>query len=283
MTAAEALARYEREAGPKFAAIVERYLRWGGTQADAAFARYLRHLEQEEHLAPGTVDLHRRTIQAFYRHFRQESPQVRGWHYDPHDASRPALSSDLITRLIQAARGGDLTGRQSALLAMSSTYGMRAGELAALGPEDVDLAGARVYIRTLKGGTPRWCWLPPEIQPYVDLEWSRCTPNSVEKTFDNLWSAVSDIEKPQRTNWHSCRRALVRDLVAGGVPEGSVARFLRWANGGARGSEKMVALYSKPSDDVGVEGVTRARMEDEGGREFDALVWDSHPYLRLWV
>jgi hypothetical protein len=70
---------------------VERYLRWGGTQADGQLAKYLRHLEQEEGLAPGTVDLHRRTIAAFYRSLGIRPPEVRGWRYDPTDATgRPA-------------------------------------------------------------------------------------------------------------------------------------------------------------------------------------------------
>jgi integrase len=282
LTAAEALKRYAREAGPKFAAMVERYLGKGGSNSDTVFLKYLRHLEQEG-LRPGTVDLHRRTIQAFYRHFRLAPPQARGWHYDPHDASRPALAVELIAHLIQAAKTGKLTSRQTALLALSTTYGMRAGELAAVTAADVDLVGQRIYIRTLKGGKPRWCFLPPEIIPYVDASWARVSPNSVEKTFDNLWSAAVDAGRPDGTAWHSCRRALVRDLVAGDAPDGAVAKFLRWANGGSKGAERMVELYSRPSDHVGLEGTTPARTEDEGCRSHDELVWDRHPYLKFWL
>jgi len=281
VTAAEALDRYRRSAGPKPASIVERYLRWGGTNADAVLGRYLRHLEQEG-LGPGTVDLHRRTIRAFYRQFGLPAPTARGWRYDPKDARRPALAADLVLRLITAARAGDLTGRQACLLALATTYGMRAVELAAIRPSDVDPEGERIYIRTAKGGQPRWCWLPPQIIPWLPAVWPSASPNSVEKTFGNLWGNAVDAERPARANWHAVRRALVRDLVAAGVPEGAVARFLRWSGGGSRGPERMVALYSSPTEQVGAEGVSQVRAEDAGQREYDRDVWDHHPYLRHW-
>lgn len=283
MTAAEALVRYRQEAGPKPAAIVERYLRWGGQPSEGKLLQYLRHLETDDDLAPGTVDLHRRTIQAFYRRFGVRVPRLRGWKYDPKDASRPALATDLVAQLITVARAGELTTRQTSLLALATTYGMRAGELAAVQAQDVDVPGQRLYIRTLKGGASRWCWLPPVIAGYLQESWPRCSPNSVEKTFLNMWASISDAEKPSRTNWHACRRALVRDLVAAGAPEAAVARFLRWSGGGAKGAERMVQLYGSPSEEVGAGGVTAARTEDAGRREYDAGAWDHHPYLRLWA
>lgn len=282
MTAAEALARYRAHAGDKPAAIVERYLRWGGQPSEGKLLAYLRRLESEHHLAPGTVDLHRRTIQAFYRFHQVLAPRLRGWRYDPKDAQRPALATDLVAQLITAARAGELSSRQTSLLALATTYGMRAGELAAVQAQDVDLPGERIYIRTLKGGASRWCWLPPVVAGYLQDVWPRCSPNSVEKTFDNMWAEVSDKEKPRRTNWHAVRRALVRDLLAAGAPAGDVSRFLRWARGGAAAEERMVHLYGNPSEEVAATGVTAARTEDTGRRDYDAAAWDRHPYLKLW-
>lgn len=286
MRLGEAIERYAQEAGPKPAARVRRYFEWLGTvhgaNSDTVFARFLHHL-QEEGLAPGTVDLYARTVRAFFRRFGLQPPRVKGPRLDPFkDQKRPALEWELIARMIRAARAGDVTNRQASLLALATTYGLRAGELAAIRVADVDLPGERIYIRTLKGGRPRWCWVPPEIVPYLEGVWAPSNPNAVEKVFDNLWGAVMDTKKPERTNWHSVRRALVRDLITAGVPESAVARFLRWSSGSGRGPERMVALYARPSEYVGAEGVTPAREEDEGRREYDALVWDLHPYLSLW-
>ena len=261
--------------------MVKRYLEWGGNSEDKSLIKYIKHLAEQEGLAPGSIDLHRRTIQAFYRHFNLRVPRARAWRYDPKDAHRPALGVEIIKLMVGAARAGNLTNRQSCLLALATTYGLRAGEMAVVQYNDVDPDGQQIYLRTLKGGRARWCWLPPEISPYV-ADPEPGTPNAAEKTFANIWAAVMEIDRPRETNWHAARRALVRDLVQGGASDGAVGRFLRWSAGGGRGPEKMVSLYARPSEIVTPDGIEAARTEGEGRREFDLEVWEKHPYLKLW-
>ena len=280
MTAAEALARYRAEAGPKFAARVEAFLRWGGTNTDASLTAYVRELSAQG-LRPGTVDLHVRTIRAFYRRFGLPAPRPRGFRFDPRDSHRPALDRALIESLLRAAKEGELPAGSAWMLVLAATYGMRAGELAAVRPEDVDLDGQRLYIRTLKGGQPRWCWLPPEVAALLPGELPRVSANQAESAFAGIWGAVLEVERPKGTGWHSIRRSLVRDLRLAGVPREARTRFLRWKGGGGDGAERMDEWYGHPSEVVGVSGVEAAREEDAGRREYDAAVWDRHPYLPI--
>lgn len=283
MLAVDALRRYEAKAGPKPAAIARRYLEWRGQPTEHSLKAYLEELGRQG-LASGTIDLHYRTIRAFYRHLGYRAPEVRGWRYDPEDSHRPALSADLVRRLIGAARADLLSPRQAALLALSTTHGPRAVEMARVRNGDVDHVGQRVYIRTAKGGQPRWCWLPLALHPYVPEQWpEECSANSVEQTWHNLLDSAG-VTVPPRTAWHSIRRALVRDLDASGVPQVDIGVFMRWAKGGAgAGAARMVEWYSNPSDEVQADGTaSRARTQDAGTREYDGAVWASHPFLPYW-
>lgn len=280
----EALERYRSQAGPKFAARVERYFRWLGTaegsNSDAAFSRFLADL-QREGMAPATIDLYSRTIRSFFRSVGMVPPRARGFRFDPKDSRRPALASDLIRRMVEAAKSGDVTPRVAAYLALASVYGLRAGEVSAIRMEDMDRDGQRIYIRAEKGSVSRWCWLPPEVAAWLPEEWSPASPNAVEKAFTSLWESVLESPKPERTGWHAIRRALARDLRAAGVPDWAIVRFLRWKSSGS-GAMKELDLYSHPNLEVAEEGERAVRDEDQGKRDYDCAVWDAHPYMPLW-
>lgn len=281
MTVAEALDRYAREVGParatQYVAIVRRYLLAGGENTDASLTRYLRGMEREGY-RPSTVDLHRRTIRAFYGHLRMAPPRAKAVEFDPEDVDRPALAPEAVEAMVREARTQGLPGWHVALLALSTTYGMRVEELTRVEDRDVDLAGQRVYIRTAKKGQPRWCWLPPEVAPYLLESWPRATTTAANKAFGTLWAAAFDAPRPERVAFHSIRRALHRDLEAAGVSEADRTRFGRW-----KGARSMAQHYARPNQTVGAQGVERARQEDEGAREYDAGVWAAHPYVRLWA
>jgi len=279
-TVAEALARYSAEVGTKYAAIVRRYLEWGGVCSDASLSRYVRYL-RDQGLGDGTIDLYIRTVRAFYRRNGLHPPAVKGWRYSPSQAVRPALDRDVVERLVSAARDGVLSPRQETLLALATTYGMRAEEMARVKSEDVDRDGGRIFVHTAKGGRPRWCWLPPEIAERLQHDWPGCSASDVVATFGRMWRAADLGDRPRRVAWHSVRRSLVRDLLVAGVPGEDVGRFMRWASSDAD-ELRMVALYGHPTHTVGAGGMQRVQEGDPGSREYDAVVWDRHPYLPLW-
>lgn len=279
LTVREALELYAREAGPKYASRVQRWIEWGGRPEDELLARYVRHL-REEGLSDATVDLHLRTIRAFYRRFGVRPPAVRGWRFDARESRRPALDRELIRELVGAARGGRVFVWHVPLLVLATVYGMRAAEMAAVRPEDVDLTNSRIYVRTLKGGVRRWVWLPPELHLLLE-GWEAPSAAEVERAFADIWSAVADEPKPRGVGWHAIRRALVRDLAEAGVPSDARIRFLRWRDAGS-GANRMDALYSAPNLLVSRGGVEAVTGGDQGARDYDGLVWDRHPYLPMW-
>jgi integrase len=237
----------------------------------------------EKGKAPGTADLAYRTIRAWFRRFGLTPPTDRTWHYNPQDAARPALTREAVEALVVAARGGKTTAKTAALLFLATVYGMRAGELAAVRPEDVDRAGRRIFVRTEKKGVQRWCWLPPEADAWLPAAWKPVTDLQANAYFRRAWDAAMPYARPPRTAWHAVRRALVSALDEAGVPREDTERFLRWSGGGRKESaERMHELYGRPNVLVGTAGVERARPEDEGRREYDAAVWDRHPFLPLW-
>lgn len=273
----EAIETYGRETDSKRAAIVRRYVEWGGEASDALFARYLRLLG-DQGLAPGTVDLHRRTIRAFYRRFQIPPPKAAGFRYDHmRDSRRPALTTETVQAMIRAAKDGLLSEREASLLALSATYGMRAEEMASVRREDIDLEGERIFIRTAKHGRMRWCWMPPAIRPFLSVPWDGHPPD-IYAVFDNLWASVSDQSKPKGLGFHSIRRALVSALDKAGVPDSAKERFMRWASG----HRSMASLYANPSEEVSAEGAERVRSEEESAREYDGEVWMRHPFLSEW-
>lgn len=281
MTVDEAIGRYGEEAGPKRAAIVRRFVEEQGwhESASRALAAHMRDLE-DRGMKPGTVDQVYRTIRAFYRRLGLQPPRVPGHHYDAMDSSRPALDQVLIRQMIGAATAGRVLPQHAGYLALSTLYGMRATEIASVRDTDVDLSRERFHVRTAKGGKERWVWLPPAAASYLPDHWPTVTEAHVESAFARVWDAAVEADRPRGVAWHSIRRALVRDLREGGVDASDVERFLRWASGGSR---RMVQLYEKPNELVGLSGERESVAVPEGTREADAAVWDAHPYTRAWT
>jgi integrase len=267
---------YEARAGAQAAARVRPWLESCGDTGAAAITAYLRSL-QRDGLSDGTVDLRYRSIRAFCRFCGVEPPRAPSWHYDGSDAHRPALAPGNIALLVEAARRSPSVV-EAARLCLSTLYGMRVGEIAEVQGRDVDLASGRLYIRTLKGGEPRWCWIPPEARPWLDITWVPTATRRVSATFHALWDASLAAERPPRVAWHAVRRALVRDLGASGVGKDERIRFLRWA-----GDDSMDDLYVHPNEVVTEAGVVeRVAETDQGRQEADAQVWRLHPYRALW-
>jgi len=290
MLAGKALAEYQRSVGPKFGRIVGRYLDANGSEDDQVLTKYIQGLVSGG-MKRGTADLHRRCIRSFFRrtdrllresgHYGIHIPEVRGWHYDNWAESRRTdLDKDLVTDFIAAARRGDLTEQQVFALALSTTFGMRAGEIAAVRPEDVDTRESRLFIRTEQGGVIRWQWLPPEIQSYIPEKLEHRDANAVVKSFASMWAVVLEIPRPNRVGWHSIRRALEVALSDAGVSQEARRRFTR----SKTANSSMAELNASATSLVTRQGEVAARqLGDSGSREFDRECWDRHPYVGLWA
>lgn len=285
ITIHDALTQYGQVIGPanktRNLAIVERYLRAGGTAADASLRAYLRELERQGK-RPATIDKERRIIQAFWRALGATAPRVVADFDSVRDSDRPALDSAVMRALWTAAvDGAPLDPYQAALVLLSLTYGPRAAELASLRARDVDVPGERIYWSVKKDGQSRWQWLPPILHSRVAIMWPRASVGHVEAQFGRIWATVFGTEKPRGIAWHSIRRGLVRDLLANGVPEAAIGHFMRWAPGpGGRSSAgAMVALYGRPTETVTVGGRAPVPVKTIGLYQVDQSAWARHPHV----
>lgn len=293
MTYGEALSVYAANAGTKAASYARRYIEEcdgdADPKSDQVFTRYIGALV-DRGLKRGTANLHRRMIAAFFRATNEvrlerglvglHVPQARGWQYDSErESRRTVIDAPLIARMIDAAKRGDLSPRQTSILCLSTIWGVRAIEISRVRAEDVDRAGERIFIQTAKKGQPRWCWLPPEAAPWLQETWTPTRANTITKAFAGIWGSVLEVERPDRTAWHAIRRAITEAMDGAGVSEQDRARFMRWKT---RGSS-MAQLYANPTVRATETGEAPARAaDDEGTRAFDRAAWDAHPFLRLW-
>lgn len=293
MLAGKALDEYKRTAGPKSGRIVERYLEANGSEDDQVFTKYIQGLVSGG-MKRGTADLHRRCIRTFFKNtdlLLRESgkygirsvhvPEVRGWNYDYlAESRRTFLTEELIVDFIAAARHGDLTAQQVFALALSTTFGMRAREIAAVRPEHVDKRESRLYIQTAQGGVARWQWLPPEIQPYIPQELEPRDANAVVKLFASMWAVVLEMPRPDRVGWQSIRRELEGKLSVAGVSQEARGRFMRRKTANYSIAEYNASATSR----VTRQGEVAARLiGGPGTREFDRECWDRHPFVGLWA
>jgi integrase len=265
------------------ARIIERWLAAVPDASGASLARYLRELEQAGY-ARGTVDRHRRIIQAACRACGLAAPPVPQWHFHRQEARRVALTREAVRACIAAVQThGD--SRTAAVWAIATTLGLRAAELAAIRPEDWRTGpdGVALWVRTAKGGQPRWHWLPPAVAAWAQqAPWPRTTPHALRAVFAAGWQAAFGAAPPPGTGWHAIRRALVRDLVAAGTPWPAVVRFLRWRSGG-QAAVDLVLLYGTPTEEVGGPDGARPVSLPEASAAADAAIWARHPYVDAWA
>lgn len=257
-------------------ALVRRYLLWGGTNADAKLAEYAGWLASQGYKG-STIDLHVRMIRAFWRSMGVSVPKPPTGIVV--ESESIALAADTIHQLIHAARQAATT-REQALLAVSTVYGVRAEELARIRRQDIRIAEARIFIRTVKGGRPRWQYLPPLLHRYVDRPWPTTTANRMAR----YWHSTMDHTQctiPKGIGWHSIRHALDRDLLAADVSEAAIHHFLRWATKSA-GKQSMVKQYADITATVQEDGSVQRRVQDDGMEAADHAVWIAHPYLGDW-
>lgn len=246
----------------------------------ASVDRYLQHLRQQKR-KPGTVNFAFRVIRRFFtvnklpwEYRRGEAPPI-----GQRDEYRPQLSTDIITRMIEAAISGKLHKDESCFLATSTVYGLRREEMVDLLPEDVDLANAAIYVSTIKHGRQRYHLVPEEIKPYLAThDFSR--RYSLSGMSQLFWRVVNNSGlgglKSQRLGWHSIRRAVLDGLIDNGVNPFAARSFLRWK--GASSADMAMPARYYGNVVVNLNGSTPLLEEAAGDEE----IFQRHPFLLMW-
>lgn len=217
-------------------------------------------------------------------------------HVSPRDRWAPSAEAEFIVALIKASP--TLEAEHRALLAMSTTFGLRREELSyywddyeekmvGLGPDDFDKEFGLVYVTTAKGGRERYHLIPAAIKPYlVAYDWRPRAPSTVSQLFREIRKEANLDFKG--VAWHAIRRGIVSALLEpvedGPAPltESQADSFMRWASGsggGAPGEHKMVSLY-RTGQKVGLGGV-----ETDMGRQdetVDRQAFGLLPWLPVW-
>jgi integrase len=172
---------------------------------------------------------------------------------------RVAFSTVEVEKLIRVVKeSGNPTSKF--LLAMSTTYGLRAAEIRMVRKEDAHKNKKTIFVHTLKGGVDREHLVPPQIASYVfDYEYPILSANRMYEIFSAV-AKQAGIDRDGRKGFHAIRHGLATELVySHGVDQTTAFKFLRWSGG------TMLNIYATPY------------MPD-----IDKAVFEKHPFLGVW-
>lgn len=269
----ESLAADQRN---KYVAVAGEFIRHGGRGLDKeSVLRYLSWMRKEGY-ADGTIDWKYRAVLRFLKIggiavliHKSDRPKINQM-----SVYAPGLKPELIGRMIGAAKAGAMPPQDAAYLALSTVFGLRRTELAALTPERVNLRKGLLYIETAKSGRQRYHIIPGEIRPVLESGVKHLrprTPQSVTLSFLRA-ERIAGIRHPQEVGWHSIRRTVVRTLLQAGISDATVTNFMRWRDGG-----QMSRRYFNLTE-VG-EGDSAETVQHQPDADVDEAVFARHPFL----
>ena len=239
--------------------------------------KFLAH-QREKGLSPNSMLKSLKAIRCLFTAMEIPFPKVSLSRPQPEEIQRTVFEREEVLELIQKAKAfykpGDV---RLAYLALSTTYGLRASELAEFSSQDIIQAPGngfqyKVKIHTKKHGRPTSQIIPPQIEPYlVNVETNGIEGNltnkktiQMNKLFDKICKDLG-FKKEKGFSWHSIRRSLVTQLVLKEVPALHIFRFLRWSEGTLMKEFGELPIY--------------ARTEQE---YTDLKVFPNHPFLEAW-
>ncbi len=210
--------------------------------------------------------------------------QIQGWQFpklamkkvEETEVHRPMFKREEVEEMIRVGKQR-LNERELAVLAMSTIYGMRRGEMARPNEPDIKLErievenngsgmvefGGKIKVYTTKGGPKTEHLIPKEVAVYLeDFE-----PYCIGKMSSEFRQMIArmDIRCSSGYGWHSIRRCLATELLLANVSMLNIVRFMRWSDALVKGSFSMLALYARKDQ-------TRIDVE----------IFKNHPFLKCW-
>jgi integrase len=239
-------------------------------------SKYIEHLKNKK-FSDGTINFRFRQIRTLFKRNELEWPFL----YGEAPAIREnkvvalALHPDLVGEIITAIKA-DGTPEEKALLALSTTYGVRRTEIVNLKQEDVMLEDRIIHIATAKHGRERNHLVPDIIVPILaDYDFEQKRSNF---SLNVLWHRIeykANIEHTDHVGWHSIRRTLNTEL-RNVLPANVTMAFMRWK---MKTNADMSLRYTATSY-VGRNGTTKKVAGEY--QDMDRQVFANHPFLKYW-
>jgi len=154
-----------------------------------------------------------------------------------------------------------VAGSAVVAVALSTVYGLRAAEIAAVISAGCD--GKKLVVQTVKTGRKREHRIPPVLSKRLRFGGRKIGVDGVHKMFTRLMTGYVRLPR-EREGWHSIRRALITGLLESGVPDVVVHRWMGWRTAPNQHA-KIAFRYFKPDGGV-----------------LDDQVYAQHPFLPMW-
>lgn len=181
-------------------------------------------------------------------------------------ASRFSYRVEEIRALIQAAKNSG-NPQWANLMALSTTYGLRVGEMFGIRKEDVHPYKHTIIIHTEKGGMLREHLVPEQIAPHVyHYDYPQVGYNRRFEIFQAIATAAG-VPRVKKKAYHGVRHGLATALDELRDKDGKrvldqtrIYQFLRWKGGG------MMQIYTTPNF-----------------QDTDTEIFNVHPFLCEWL
>ena len=236
----EELAGSNERTTKQFVTIISRFYTFsGGDFTKRAVVNYIKKLAREGY-SPGTNKLHYRILKRAFEiagkldssiewPFSKRAPaEIESAITDiPWLENKVAFSDDEVEQVIHTAKDGRLDGVSSALIALSTTYGLRRIEMADLDSESLNLKDKTLHVYTKHGSRLRAHVIPDPIIPFLKDYQPVRSEFKLSEMFHDI-ETLAGIPKRYGTGWHSLRRSVVNSLVAAGLDKLYIYSFMRW-------------------------------------------------------
>lgn len=178
-----------------------------------------------------------------------------------YEQKAPVFPAENIASLISWARDKG-TPQQTAMIAISTTWGLRREEMRRIVSDDIQ--HGTILVRTGKHGRARRHSIPDFLQPYI--AGYNFEPRLSLPTLSDMFILVcykAGIDRPDGTGWHGIRRTIAGTLENAGWAETKISNYLRWSI-----SRRGMAL--------------RYAMSTREDREIDLEAYETLPWVKTW-